>query len=140
MSNLRDQLETIYRDRGELTPELLVDVARPKDHPLHDRFEWDNRIAGEAYRRDQAHRLITSVRIKYISSDRPKDVRAFVAVPRPNSTQPSYEPTEEVLIDDFKRNVLLQQMEREWRTMQARYGDFIEFTEMVRASFGDKAA
>lgn len=134
MSNLRDQLEGIYRTKGVLTPQIVVDVARPENHPLHDRLCWDNDVAGEKYRLIQAHQLIQSVRIKYVTSDRPKDIRAWQPVYGPDSRQPGYEPTEEVLQDDFKRAVLIQQMEREWKTMQARYGDLVEFAEMVRAS------
>lgn len=58
MADLRSALTDIYRARGELTPQLVVDEARPKDAPLHDRFEWDNKVAGEAYRRVQAQQLI----------------------------------------------------------------------------------
>jgi hypothetical protein len=129
--SLRDQLEQVYQARGELTPQALVDTARPKMHPLHDRFEWNDKVASEAYRRDQAHRLIQSVRVAFISSDRPKDVRAFVAIPRPESAQPSYERVEDVLADPVKKQIVLNQMEREWRTMQARYGDLVEFSELV---------
>lgn len=132
--SLRDQIEAVYRVRGELTPQVLVDTARPATHPLHERFEWDNKVAGEAYRRDQAHRLIQSVRVSYITDERPKDVRAFVAVPRPEQSQPNYEPIEDVLADPLKRQLVLSQMEREWRTMQARYGDLVEFSELVLQS------
>ena len=34
MSNLRDLLTDIYREHGHLTPRLVVDVARPANHPL----------------------------------------------------------------------------------------------------------
>lgn len=134
MSNLRDHLDSIYRSKGVLTPQVVVDEARPEDHPLHDRFEWDDEVAGERFRRDQAHRMIQSVRVAYTTSDRPKDVRAWVPISRPESPQPSYEPIEDVVLDDIKRTVLLQQMEREWKAMQSRYGDLVEFAELVRRS------
>jgi hypothetical protein len=62
MSDLRDQLQNIAdKYGGRITPAYVVDEARPPSHPLHHRFEWDDRIAGEAHRRRQAQELIQSV-------------------------------------------------------------------------------
>lgn len=140
MMSLRDQLEAIRSEHGYLDPEVVVDVARDEEHPLHDRFEWDDSVAGEAYRRDQAHRLIQSVRVKYVTDDRPKDVRAFLAVPRADSPRPTYEPVESVMQDDFQRRLVLTQMEREWQTLRSRYGDLVEFGEMVHRDLKGSAA
>lgn len=139
-SSLRDQLLAIRDKHGYLDPELIVEEATDENHPLHSRFEWDDSTAGVAWRRHQAHELIQSVRIKYTTSDRPKDVRAFLAVPREDSMRPTYEPTEEVLASDEVRKIVLAQMEREWKTLQARYGDMVEFADMVRASLTKAAA
>lgn len=43
---------------GNLTPDAVVEAARPKAHPLHHRFEWDDSVAGHKYRLDQARALI----------------------------------------------------------------------------------
>jgi hypothetical protein len=135
--SIRDHLVAIHDRNGYLTPALVVDTARPEDHPLHARFEWDDAVGGEAWRRHQAHQLIRSVRIEYLKDERPRDVRAFVAVPRPDSLQPSYEPTETAMVDPIQRRIVLQQMEREWRTFKARYEDLVEFADMIK---GDLAA
>jgi hypothetical protein len=132
--SLREQLEAIHAEHGHLTPDLVVQVARPKTHPLHDRFEWDNKLAGDAWRREQAHRMIQSVRTKYTPAvGGPRDVRAFVAVPRPTLKAPSYEPIEAALADPLQRQIVLQAMEREWRTLKGRYEDVAEFSQMILA-------
>lgn len=129
---LRDALLAIRDQYGELTPEIVVQAATLKSHPLHDRFEWDNKKAGHLYRRDQAHELIQSVRVTYRDAkDDEHDVRAFVAVPREDSPRPTYEPIEEVALDDFKRKLVLQAAEREWRNLRSRYGHLSEFIDMV---------
>lgn len=138
--SLRDQLEAIREKHGYLDPDVVVSEARAKNHPLHARFEWDDKVAGEAWRREQAHRLIQSVRIKYSANDTPKDVRAYLAVPRPDSPRPVYEPTEEVMRDEFTRKIVLATMEREWQTLKSRYGDLTEFSDMVQASLAESAA
>lgn len=133
MTDLRQQLQSIYEKHSDLTPEILVREARPKRHPLHDRFEWDDAIAGESWRRHQAHELITSVRITYRSdSGAHRDVRAFLAVPREDRQQPSYEPVNEIAVDPFKARLVLSEMERDWRNLKGRYEALAEFWQLVR--------
>lgn len=48
------------RDGGLLRPRAVVDAARDVASPLHGCFEWDDRVAGEKYRIEQAQRLIRS--------------------------------------------------------------------------------
>lgn len=46
---------------GGLTPKRLVDASRAKDSPLHNEFEWDDSVAGEKYREEQARQLIKNI-------------------------------------------------------------------------------
>ena len=46
---------------GGLTPQRMVDDARPEDSPMHEEFEWDDRIAGEKYRIEQARAVIRHI-------------------------------------------------------------------------------
>lgn len=131
--SLRTELQTIYDDHGRLTPSLVVDVARPKNHPLHNRFEWDNRVAGELWRQEQASALIRSVKVVYRKPDSEQklEVRAFHAIAGPDGH--GYEPNEKVVNDPLLRAIVLRDMEREWKQMKARYSDFEEFYELVRS-------
>lgn len=137
--NLRDELQTIYEQHGKLTPDLVVQTARPEDHPLHGRvFDRAPGEAAEAWYRHRAHDLIRSVRVVYRQADESgpeRSVRAYHAIP--SASGPVYEPAETVAVDPFTRELLLRQMERDWRLLQARYGTFAEFVEMIR---GDLAA
>lgn len=47
------------------TPQSVVDVARDPKSALHKYFEWDDKIAGDLYRLDQARSLLQSVTIWY---------------------------------------------------------------------------
>lgn len=137
MSDLRGLLQTVYDDNGRLTPQLVVDAARPKRHPLHNRFEWNNAVAGEAWRVHQAHELIQSVRVTYrdaTETDVGASGRAFIAVPVDSGNRIYvYEPAEVVALDPMKRTLVLHEMERGWQDLKRRYGDFSEFVDMVRA-------
>jgi hypothetical protein len=133
VSGLRDQLQAIHDQHGRLTPELVVQVARPKSHPLHDRvFDREPREAAEAWYRQRAHELIQSVRVVYREGDDAgpeRSVRAFHAVRREDGY--AYEPVEKVVEDEFTRSLLLRDMEREWKQLYARFEQFEEFLSMV---------
>src|SRR5574344_3101287 len=136
--NLRDALQTIYNQRGTLTPAIVVAEATNQNHPLDIDFEWDNTIAGARYREIQAAQLIRSVRITYANTPdgEPKAVRAFLPVRRdpkdPDDTKSSYEPVEQLLASDFQRELLLREFDREWKLFKQRYGHLREFAELVK--------
>lgn len=137
--SLRDQLQSIYDQRGQLTPKLVVDEAREETHPLHDRFEWDDSIGGEKWRLHQAHEMITSVKVTYKDAGgKPQEMRQYHAIRK--ETGHVYEPTEEVIQDEFMAKVLLADMEREWRALKRRFDQFKEFRQMVLDDLAGKAA
>ena len=133
MSGLRDSLQKIYDKHGELTPELVVKEASDPAHPLHSRFNWDDRVAAESWRREQAHQLIRSVRVVYREADGKagdKSIRAFHAVRSERGYV--YEPTEKVIADPFLTKLVLADMKREWQALKRRYEQFDEFLSMIR--------
>lgn len=135
--SLRDQLQAIYDRNRYLTPQLVVEEARPKTHPLHSQFEWNDRIAGEKYREQQASELIRSVKISYKRKDDTlEQVRYFVSVEEGEGY--AYHPADVVAKDDRLTGIVLRDMEREWRQLYARYSHFQEFTELVQKTMSGK--
>lgn len=137
---LRGDLLAIRQQHGKLTPQIVVDAARDPEHALHSRFEWDDTVAGEAYRRQQAQELIRRAKVVYreAESDEPPRLgRAFIAIPTQDGHV--YDPVEEVVEDPFRRQLALNTMEREWKDLYRRYQDFAEFAAMVRRDIGDAA-
>ena len=131
--SLRQELEAIYERRGTLTAALVVEEARAPEHPLHSRFEWNDTIAGEEYRRSQAQNLIRSVRIRYVSQD-VEDVsdaiRAFTSVRTPAGY--AYQPTLEVMADPLKVRMALADMRRDWMQMRRRWESYEQFWALVK--------
>lgn len=149
MSDLRSHLQNIYDVQGKLTPELVVEVARDPGHPLHHRFEWNNSLAGEAYRRQQASELIRSVQVTYAKAPdgQAQRVRAWHSVrytddgvDLPSRSGYRYEPAAKVATDPLLARLVLADMEREWRSLRRRYEQFEQFWKMIRDEVGDQAA
>jgi len=84
MAAVRQELLALMKaNRGTLTPEAVVERARPESSPLHDCFEWDDDAAAEQYRLDQARRLIR-MQVEVIKSPTggaPVNVRTFISLP-----------------------------------------------------------
>lgn len=59
--------ETVERladqNGGVCPPSALVEEARPQDHPLHGLFEWNDAVAADSHRRQQARQVINSIRV-----------------------------------------------------------------------------
>lgn len=129
--SLRDQLQAIYDQHGQLSPELVVEVARPKNHPLHSRvFDRPQKQAAEAWYRHRAHELIQSVKVVYRdSNNEPQEIRKYHAVTADSGVV--YRAAEDIADDPFTRKLVLRDMEREWQQLRARYERFGEFLEMV---------
>lgn len=131
--NLRQELEAIRGKAGVLTPRAVLAEARKPKHPLHSRFEWDDSVAAERYRLEQAHELIVSVRIAFNTVKGKKaDTRAFWAVRAADESEYEYEDIESVMADDFKRRLMVREMRRQIAELTARYRHFEEYWAMLR--------
>lgn len=135
MSDLRKELLAIRKQAGRLTPAAVVAAAASDDHPLHDRFEWNDEIAGHKYRLMQARQLIRVVKETYVDGEgAPERTRFFHAIP--DTQGMAYQPADEIVRDNIASKVLLQSMEREWRSLRKRYEHFAEFREIVLRDLG----
>jgi hypothetical protein len=128
-------LRDIYEREGRLSPDLLLQVAEPEDHPLHHRFEWDDSVAGPLYRLEQAARIIRSVRVVVEREPErpPVSVRAFVAREEMGLAESpgEYVPVAEVIASDLMRSAWFRQLEQDWQRLKARAAGSKEFADMV---------
>lgn len=134
--SLRETLEAIYAEHNELTPGLLVNLARDPGHPLHSRFEWNDAVAGEHHRQTQARRIIASVKVRYASpTDETRTVkaRAYHAIPTPKGSV--YKSTEDIINDPFSRRLLQNQMRLDFQAMMVRYKGMDELWDMLRDAY-----
>lgn len=95
VNEIRSELERLG-GAALITPEAVVDAARDQTSPLHDQFEWDDSVAGEAYRLQQARALIKRVTVSVTRADQTV-VRAPVFVRNP-SGEAGYRLTQSVAV------------------------------------------
>ena len=138
-----EELDRIAAEHGgSLTPEVVLDAARPEGALLHDRggFEWRDEAAAEAHRLNQARYLIRSIQI-VVSHPEPQAIRAYVAVRQeepelpeaPATASTIYVPTETALKEPVLRDQVLHQAYSELQQWANRYRRFKEFGQLLDA-------
>ena len=108
------------RDKQKLLkPQAVVDAARPESSPLHKRFEWDDSVAGEKYRIEQARRLIVSYRIEIPDVG---SVQQFISLPSDRVRGGGgYRPMIDVMNNARFRAMYLEDALRELQEVQKKY-------------------
>lgn len=101
-------LQGIYDANGILTSKLVVDEARDPKNPLHDRFEWDDGIAGEAFRMDQARTLIRSFRVVVRTEVARVQCHAYVRAPQAERKEQGYKHIKDIQLDEDDRLQIIE--------------------------------
>lgn len=118
------------RNGGLLRPGDVVETARNKRSPLHPHFEWNDRDAAEAYRRDQARELIRVVRV-VTEEEQPQ--RAFLSVSTEEDGVAYHTHAEVLTSRDLQMRVLNQAL-RDIDAFERRYRDLEEICDMVKVA------
>lgn len=56
-------VRSLENEHGQITPDIVIQAARPKDSPIHDEFEWDKGKAAMMQWIHQARLIIGAVTI-----------------------------------------------------------------------------
>lgn len=127
------ELKAIY-DRskdGILTPERVVDAARSPKSALHNHFEWDDSIAAQRYRIEQA-REILRITVEYLPQAPDKPTRVFMSLSS-DRTAGGYRTTVDVMNDCDMRAQLLKDALDELKCIQKKYADIKELSGVFSA-------
>ena len=67
-----------------ITAEILVETARSEDSVLHPLFEWNDSLAAEKYRLQQARTIINNIEVTIVSKHETYVVPVYEIVTIPN--------------------------------------------------------
>lgn len=125
-------LTAIKKERGSLTPPVIVDAARPKRSPLHRYFQWDDSKAAESWRIQQARLLVCSVVTVEVDGEATNPVRSFV------SLNDNYEMLEVVMSNEAMRQQALYDVSVVIKSLKEKLASFRGFADVLEAL--DKAS
>lgn len=116
-------------EQGRSDARGIVDASRPVNAPLHPCFEWDDSIAAEKYREEQARLICRSIIIVPEEREEMKPVRAFFNIETQRNTP--YEPTVVIMECPDKRERLLNAAKRELESFAAKYSCLQELDGVI---------
>lgn len=106
-------VRSLADENGNIEPERVVESARDPGSPIHGDFTWDNKEAGQAYRLDEAKRLIRFVKVEFLVEDR--TISSVLYVPDPNRAPKSrryIDVTVAARRDDSAQKILMAELDR----------------------------
>ena len=111
-------------EKGTLNAQTLVDVSREEGTVLHDDFEWNDAVAGEEWRKEQARLMMRSLVVIEIKEQKPMPPqRVFFNIPENKS---NYESLQVILKSESKTESLVKQALQELRCYKARYANILK--------------
>ncbi len=117
------------RQNGRLETGDVLEAARPPESPLHPHFDWNDTIAAERWRMEQAGHLIQCITVSIEKPDGAAvPVRAFVSVKRDHDR--SYTSIAHALSDEDLRRQVLGAALRELVAWRARHTELTELAQL----------
>lgn len=109
-----------------VTPAEILDRARDKSTELHKCFEWDDTVAAERFRLQQARQIVCHLVIKEVDEDKP-EYRFFQMPDRSEG----YKPITFIMRDKTEYEKLLAQAREELRIFKQKYHNLSELEEIL---------
>lgn len=121
--------EKLEASEEGLTPKSFVEASRDPKSPTHCMLEWNNKIAAEKYREEQARHIIMNIRIirEEAGPDDYKD-RGFVVVHEGKS---AYTTLQKAMSNEEWREHLLKDARRDMECFIAKYRRLTELTGVI---------
>lgn len=132
------ELEKIReKNGGRMVVSLIVNAARSKRNPLHPVFEWDDSVAAEEFRQEQARRMSRSLKVVYEGAPELPPTRAFLTITEEAKKgapeRKVYVSTAEALQDPVMRDEILGNAIRDAISYRRKYAALSELGEVFVA-------
>lgn len=130
-----ERIAKLMEGTGYTTPRIVVNDARDPKSPLHDYFEWDQKVAAEKWRIEQAGYLLRHISIEVLGNDK-QEIRGFYSV-TPSSDMHASEPKvyvslNTILTDKDKRDEVIAYALRELNGWMQRYNQYKEMKHLIK--------
>lgn len=130
--------DEIFSISDEPTKEQIVDKARDESTELHDLFEWNDTIAAEEWRKEQAGAILRKLKVVFINDDADEEheetktipVRMFYGNPKTNE---GFVHIEKIMSNDDMYEQLLEKAKGELIAFRKKYSMLKELNPLFEA-------
>lgn len=113
---------------SKVTPQEVLEKAKDENSELHKCFEWNDTVAAEKYRLQQARAIIVNL-IFTPKTKEEEPVRCF-QITRERCT---YQPTQQFLVQEDEYQSLLKRAKSELEAFKRRYHTLTELEQVFEA-------
>ena len=132
-----ERLKEIENRDGSITPQAVVEDARPEGSLLHPVFEWDDEKAAEAYRIHQAGNFIRCIVVVPEKENEVKEpVKLFINTNPTNDGQKrvgAYINFRSAMENPVSRSVILSNAKHEMLLFKKKYSQLTELSKVFKA-------
>ena len=108
------------------TPSSILEFARNENSELHKCFEWDDTVAAEKYRLQQARNIVCNLVYQEEKKEEPTKLRVFYN----KSSTNTYQPTRVLVRNEDSYKELLMQAKSELRAFKNKYKMLTELEDI----------
>lgn len=112
------------------TPEQIVAFGTGQDTELHKCFEWNDAVAANKYRLEQAKDIAESLLIIHLDPQKPDVAPTRLRAMYHLNGTPGYQPSIRILSQEDKYQALLEQAKAELRMFKAKYSMLKELQDI----------
>lgn len=130
------ELEELENSLDSLDTKNIVNFAKDEKSELHKCFEWDDKVAGEKYRLQQANQILTSISIVSKEEDsKPEVVRAFVNIKDSEDNERKFKNIAKVLENEDEYSQIKKKAYDDLVRCKDRYSKIIELSDLKEIIF-----
>ena len=130
-------LEAIEQRDGEVTSKAFLDESRPEDSATHSLFEWNDSVAAEKYRLQQAGHIINQLEIEFVCDETTSEKKEIEIVPAFVNTLPKspmasarFLNVRTAMDDEETRSIVLANAMRELKAFHRKYANISAFAKL----------
>lgn len=128
-------LDTLRKRHGAIKAPIIVEAARPESSDLHYAFTWDDNLAAEKCRLQEARDLLSAIRVVYEVGGEDRLVPAFVnltieAENEDDEDERGYHGIVSAASDQTLRSMMLDQAKKELLAWRHRYAILTDFARL----------
>jgi hypothetical protein len=135
------ELAALEEENKILTPQFVVNAARKKKSPLNDWFTWDDSIAAEKHRQQEARYMMNFINVKVVKPDGAEDEIRYlhnVRITEPDSDiegMRGYVSAPRVFSNEDHAKQVCDNALRSLRAFARKYGQYSDLSPRLGQAF-----
>ena len=122
-----EEVTRILKRDGCVKASVLVSEATPKKAPLHDEFEWNDKVAAHEHRLDQARKIIRTTKVVYEGEEsRMVHVPVIISADYEGSKEGEYKPIAMIICDKDQFELALGQIRSQMNSLIEAFNELMD--------------